>query len=190
MRRLTLEHAETATDVAVAPDGSAWFTTGTCALARVTPAGGVSSVPAPVPAMRIAFDPAGGMWLASRARLVHTARGEGAGPCDDTPPGVRLRTGRSTISLRALRRAGGVVVLVREPVSVVLDGITSQSPLTVTNITGAKGGSMRVRVTAAQVRSYARRVARGERVGFTVSAVVSDREGNDNYKTYFLRVRR
>jgi hypothetical protein len=105
VKRFEIEDAP-ATDVAVAPDGSAWFALDTCRLARVTLAGDVTMTPAPIPARRLGFDPAGGLWLASHTRLVHVAPGEPAGPCDDRAATLRISPGQDggTISLKALRR--------------------------------------------------------------------------------------
>ena len=94
-----------ATDVAVGPDGAAWFAVGSCVLGRVA-AGAVTFVPAPVPAHALGFDPAGGLWLASRARVVRTTTAEldGAG-CDATPPRVRIRPALGgSIRLAELRK--------------------------------------------------------------------------------------
>ena len=64
-------------------------------------------MPAPIPARRLAFDPAGGLWLASAARLVHNAP---AGACDDRPPSVRVS--RAAASRRC---AAASASRVREP---------------------------------------------------------------------------
>ena len=102
--------------VAVAPDGNAWFAGGRCQLMRATPGGALSFVPAAVPAHLIAFDPAGGQWLASVARLVHN---EPVTTCDDKPPrldvtpmGYVNHMGYGTVSLAALRKARGFRVRV------------------------------------------------------------------------------
>jgi streptogramin lyase len=81
------------TDVAVAPDGSAWFAGLRCKLARAGAGGGFELVRAPIPADQIEFDPAGGRWLASPARLVHD---EPAGACDDYPPEFTLNPAHSS----------------------------------------------------------------------------------------------
>ena len=86
--------------------GAPGSATGTCMLARVTAGGEVTTAPTPIPARRIGIDPAGGMWLASRARLVRTTTAElsGAG-CDATPPRVRIRPALGgSIPLAELRK--------------------------------------------------------------------------------------
>ena len=113
-------------DVAVAPDGAGWFVTGRCVLVRAGLDGRVTNVRTPIPTRHIAFDPAGGMWLASRTRLVHNEPASAA--CDDTPPSFRVtprvRFNRvnpgldGSVSLAALRRSRGFRVRVREAVDV------------------------------------------------------------------------
>ena len=51
--------------------------------------------PAPVPASELAFDPAGGLWLASRRHLVHTTLDALSAACDGTPPKVTAVTPRA-----------------------------------------------------------------------------------------------
>src|SRR5262249_19581809 len=106
----SLSSGDGAFSVAVAPDGAAWFASGTCRLTRATADGAVTTQRAPVAAHELAFDPAGGMWLAGRTRLVH---GTSATPCDDTPPRVRLRA-KGHVSLAQLR--AGVVMDVGDAV--------------------------------------------------------------------------
>ncbi len=89
-----------ATGVAVAADGAAWFASGTCTLFRAAPDGTLTTEPAAVPAQTLAFDPAGGLWQASRTRLVHDSSST---PCDDTPPRIAL-SAHGHVSLAALRR--------------------------------------------------------------------------------------
>jgi streptogramin lyase len=165
-----------ATDVATAPDGSAWFAFGRCFLGRLTPGGSVTFMPAPIPARRLAFDPAGGVWYASAARLVHNTS---ATACDDRPPNVRVsRIGR----LEALRR--GIRVTVREPSYVSAMAFYEFGPDIPTetgrNLNKAlpRGGTVTYRVPARWLRRYERALARGDRPEISFYVFASDREGN------------
>jgi streptogramin lyase len=166
----------TATDVAAAPDGSAWFAFGRCFLGRVAPGGGLAFVRAPIPARRLAFDPAGGLWLASAARLVHDAP---AGTCDERPPSVRVsRIG----SLAALRR--GIRVTVREPSYVTASAFYEFGPDIPTE-TGRdlakalpRSGTVTYRPPAGVLRRFQRALARGDRPEMSFYVFATDREGN------------
>jgi len=104
---------ESATDVAVAPDGGVWFALGRCAVARLN-GGALELRRTTIPAQRLAFDPAGGLWLASFNRLVHApVDALGDSRCDDRPPRVRVTPGAGgRVSLAALRPAGSLRVSV------------------------------------------------------------------------------
>ena len=166
-------------DVAVAPDGSAWFATGTCTLARISPADhAISTTASPIPARRLAFDAAGALLLASPARLVRHTPGTPAGACDDRPPALRLSPGRDdgTVNIRALRRAGGVRMTVREPAALAAiasldgpDGPIIDERLATPIIRGRKGGTGRYRFPASQLRRIERDVAAGKRGPSTCS---------------------
>ena len=186
-----------ATDVAVASDGGAWFATGSCTLARVTPDGELTTAPTPIPARQIAFDPAGGMWLASATRLVHVAPGEAFGTCDDSAPEARVNRGRDRIGLRELRR--GVRVAVREPALVTPILFFSDDeddtdfgtavPRSIV-VDEPRGGALRVRIAPARVRRFARMLAAGRQPVLGVALRLDDREGNSTLQQFALRVRR
>jgi virginiamycin B lyase len=175
-----------ATDVAVGPDGSAWFAFASCALGRIPPGGTFAFTPAPIPAQRLAFDPAGGLWLASAARLVHATPAELArGSCDDEAPDVRLRPAfRRSISLAALRR--GLRIVVREPSTVDVttfyddraDGRVDLGRQLLKVVGGAQGATVTYRVPAARLRGYERRLAANGRPEISFYVQVTDREGN------------
>ena len=185
-------------DVAVAADGSAWFATGTCRLARIAPAGhAISTIASPVPAHRLAFDPAGALLLASPARVVRHTPGTPAGACDDRPPALQLSPGRDdgTVSIRALRRAGGVRMTVREPAAVIAiasldgpDGPVIDERLATPIIRGRRGGTGRYRFPAARLRRIERDVAAGKRWTLDVLASAIDAEGNRTLETLDARV--
>jgi hypothetical protein len=189
-----------ATDVAVAADGSAWFALAGCTLVRVSPAGEVTTAPAPIPARRLAFDPAGGMWLASGARLVHVAPGEPFGPCDERPPSLRIGPGRDggAVSLRALRCAGGLRLTVREPTAVSAfalysfsraDSDSAVGAVHNTVVSEARGRTIRYRVPPAQLRRFARRLAAGDRTSLVLFASAADADGNATGLTHTVRVK-
>jgi streptogramin lyase len=194
LRRFTFEDVE-ASDVAVAPDGSAWFALDTCFLGRVSNTGEVTTVPAPLPVERIGFDPAGGMWLAGRTRLVHLAPREPFGPCDSRPASLRITPSHGTINLQALRR--GLRIAVREPAVVEATGYLSgdssedelaEGPALYRVLTRA--GSFRYRLHASDLRRIARRLAAGKRAGIGMYVVVTDADGNSDVVQTTLRIRR
>ncbi len=170
----------------MAPDGSAGFALGRCRLARAaTPDGPLTFTRIPVPARHVAFDPVGGLWLTSGARLVHVAPTEPAGACDETPPTVRV-TPRGRVSVGALRRSG-LRIAVREPAAIsalaFYRGPGEQfdvGDVLDTNVERARGGSVRYRVPRAILRRFARAVAAGRDVEVGLLLSVTDREGNAN----------
>jgi virginiamycin B lyase len=169
------------TDVAVGPDGSAWFAFGACALGRIPPAGTFAFTGVPIPARRLAFDSAGGLWLASGARLVHTTVPElKRGSCDDRPPAVRLRPAlRGKVSLAQLRR--GVKIGVREPAVVSVTpfyGTDDDGHSVVKIVRASHGGTVIFRVPAARVRAYERELAAGHKPELSLYVETTDREGN------------
>jgi streptogramin lyase len=169
------------TDVAVGPDGSAWFAFAACALGRVRPGGTFAFTPTPIPAQRLAFDPAGGLWLASGARLVHATPAElQRGTCDDRPPAVRLRPAlRGKVSLAQLRR--GLKFDVREPAMVSTTpfyGSDDDGQAQVKVVRASHGGTVSFHVPAARVRAYERDLAAGRKPELSVYVEVTDREGN------------
>jgi streptogramin lyase len=199
--RHTLPRREPAGDVAVGPDGSAWVATGTCELARITPAGEVTTVRAPVPATLIAFAPDGRQWLASRNRIVRVVPGAPPGACDDRPPRLRVTPAGGRISVGALRRSR-LGVAVREPA--LLFGVANFAGESADGgtegfesgqfdrrvIRGRRGGSARLRVAASDLRRLERAVAAGRRWTVRVEVVGFDAEGNPGTVSRPLRVTR
>jgi streptogramin lyase len=183
-----LARREPATDVAVAPDGTAWFAFGRCQLLR-----GATLVPAPVPARQLAFDSAGGLWLASRTRLAHTpvtALGNG---CDDRPPRARIAGGPA---LTELRRSG-LEIVVREPATIRASlryrpgaGEPTVERGAIKVVARRRGGSARFRLPRAWLFSMARVLADGRRPAVDISAEVSDRAGSVTSVERRIRVTR
>jgi streptogramin lyase len=177
-------------DVAVAPDGSAWFAFATCRLIRITSAGEVSTVPAPVPAAELGFDPAGAMWLTSAARIVRVAPGESVpGACDDRVPKIRLRRVRGDLAFAAT---------VREPAELVVsanyfddsDGTMTIGSDRVRRLRAARGGTVRYPVPPRQRRRFRRDLAAGRKPYLELTAVATDLEGNLASERLLVDVRR
>ena len=104
--------------IAVGPDGTAYLAFGRCRLGRLAPGKALAFGAAPIPVRDLAFDPSGGLWLASAARLVHAPTTNlSRGTCDDTPPTIKLSPAlRGPVRLSQLRR--GVRITVREPATI------------------------------------------------------------------------
>jgi hypothetical protein len=167
----------TPTDVATAPDGSAWFTVGACALGHVTGTA-VAFVPAPIPARDLAFDAAGALWLASPARVVRTTTAElsGAG-CDDTPPRVRIRPATGgTIRLAALRQGFRIEVPEAARISLTA-GYGTRTPRLVER-TFDRSGRYTYRMPKLWVSRIASLVRSHQRPRLTLFVDAVDREGN------------
>src|SRR6202008_3799198 len=67
------DYTRVARDVAVAPDGSAWFAAALCRLVRLPPAGEITVTGGPIHADELGFDAAGGRWLKGGSRLAYLA---------------------------------------------------------------------------------------------------------------------
>jgi streptogramin lyase len=180
---LTLKTKKTWYDVAVGPDGNAYFAGRRCALLRATPTGVLTAVPVAIPAAEIAFDPFGGQWLASDGRLAHNAPAAG---CDDRPPRIGLlparrvdRRGYGVVKLSALRRAKGFELRVPEPVAMeafVVLGDEEEPFTSIERVVGA--GKVRIPFSKSRLRGIARR----HRPRLDVLVDARDRDGN-GYET-------
>ena len=175
-------------DVAVAPDGSAWFAGGKCTLSRASAHGTLTTQRTAIPAWYVGFDPSGGLWLGSLARLQHTTLDAPVGRCDDTPPSARVVPDPSKpVSLATLRRQGGFKITIREPFAIegyVIDSDADESIAGVNRAVTARGGrTVRIAMSARLLRRIARRT--GQPLG--LSADVRDREGNYASLEYELR---
>ena len=166
-------------DVAVAPDGSAWFAGGKCTLSRASADGTLTPQRTAIPAWYVGFDPAGGLWLGSLARLQHTTLDAPAGRCDDTPPSARIVPDPSKpVSLATLRRQGGFKITVREPFAIegyVIDSEADEAIAGILRAVTARGGRT---VRIAMSDRLLRRVARHTGQPLSLFADVRDREGN------------
>jgi hypothetical protein len=187
VRRLALpDDAIGASAVTVTPDGTAWFALGDCRLGRMTAAGPLTRVPVSIPATEVAADPAGGLWIASPARLQHVVAGAPAASCDDTGPTVRILT-RTRVKLSALR-AHGLRVAVGERAAVRLAAFYAAGSPQVFKV--ARRGTVRYRVASAELRRLARALAAGKRVSIDVFVTAADDEGNLSAAQRSLRVTR
>lgn len=164
-------------DVSVAPDGSAWFATGSCSLLRAAPGGPLERLAAPVPADLVAFAPDGTLWAASRTRLVHTPLAALDGStCDTRSPPIRYDD-RATTTLARLRR--GLPISVREPARITVSANYGKRYDTfTTDVRSASGGARRYRLPASWLRSLAREVAAGRRPLLEIEYTATDSDGN------------
>ncbi|MDA0171157.1 hypothetical protein OJ998_18780 [Solirubrobacter taibaiensis] len=175
-------------DVAVAPDGSTWFAGGKCTISRAGADGTLTTQPTAIPAWHVGFDPAGGLWLGSLARLQHTTLDAPAGRCDDTPPSARVVPDPSKpVSLATLRRQGGFKITLREPFAIegyVFDSDADETIAGVDRAVTARGGrTVRLATSPRLLRRIARHT--GQPLGLT--ADIRDREGNYASLEYELR---
>ena len=167
------------TGIAVAPDGAAYLASGRCELTRVAPDGTLSFHAAPIPARQLAFDPAGGLWLASSTRLVHAPPPLAGGACDDTPPKLRLSPGlRRTVRLARLRR--GVRITVREPATIVATGDYGEDDHDshFRLIHARRGGTYVFRLPRSALNRFGRELAAGDEPYISLYVEVTDRDGN------------
>ena len=166
--------------IAVAQDGVAHLAFGRCELGRITPDGALTFGAAPIPAEHLAFDPQGGLWLASPNRLVHApAPPLARAACDDTPPRVTLSpTLRGPIRLARLRR--GVRITVREPAVVGVGGDYGDDDHDSRQriFRARRGGSFVFHVPKAALRRLERAVAAGRKPVISLYFEAGDRDGN------------
>jgi streptogramin lyase len=184
-------------DVAVAPDGSAWFATGRCRLLRVTPAGEMTTSRAPIHVDEVGVDAAGGLWGAGQGGLAHLVPGEPVDKCDDRAPSVRISPGGTSISLRTLRRRGAFTITVREPalvyaLAVYFDGVQREGDASDSLdriVRTPRGARLRYRVTRAELRRLADQLAAGRKPSVTINAIARDAEGNSDVATVIARIK-
>ncbi|WP_028065116.1 Vgb family protein [Solirubrobacter soli] len=176
LKRWPLPGGRRAWGIAVAPDGAAQLAFGRCELGRITPDGVLSFGEAPIPVGELAFDPQGGLWLASANRLVHApAPPLARGACDDKPPSVRLSPAlRRTVRLAQLRR--GIRISVREPAVIGAAGDYGDDDHDdrLKIVRSARGGTLVFRVPKAVLRTLERR----RRPVISLYVEVTDRDGN------------
>ena len=171
-------------DVAVSPDGTAWFTTGRCALMTATRgASALARVATPIPARRIGFAPDGTRWLASVTTLV---RGDVPGAvCDDVGPHARA----SATRLRYARfAAGGLTLDLDEPARFYFNAGTSDRWIQV-HLDGT-GVHYAYRPAATVRREIKRRLDHGRRVRLRYSLNAYDADGNFHFNPGILEITR
>ena len=164
------------------PTGAPGSRPARCALARVEPGRGVSrrcprrsrpSASRSTPRAACGSRAARGSCTPARGRGLRAVRRARRRACASAPgarPSACARCGA----------AGGVAVLRARAGLVVLDGIDQPGPPLGVEHHGRRGRRpmRRARHRRAACAATRARVARGERVGFTVSVVATDREGN------------
>ncbi len=128
----------------------------------------------------LAFDPGGGLWLASASRLVHAPSSTlSRGMCDDKPPAVRLSPAlRRSVRLARLRR--GIRISVREPATISATGDYGNDDhdwrLRIVRVKA--GGSLVFRLPRGQLKRYERLLAAGRRPEISLYVQAYDRDGN------------
>ena len=166
--------------IAVGPDGTAHLAFARCVLGRVAPGRPLGFAAAPIPVRHLAFDPGGGLWLASASRLVHAPSSTlSRGMCDDKPPAVRLSPAlRRSVRLARLRR--GIRISVREPATISATGDYGNDDhdwrLRIVRVKA--GGSLVFRLPRGQLRRYERMLAAGRRPEISLYVQAYDRDGN------------
>jgi virginiamycin B lyase len=177
------------TAIAAAPDGSAWFAAGTCALGHVSGAG-IAFVPAPIPARGLGFDATGTLWLASAARVVRTSPAalDGTG-CDAAPPRIRIRPATGgRIRLATLRK--GFRIEVPEAARIAITaGYGRRSPRRVERTLRTRG-SVTFKVPKLWLSRIATATANHQSPRLTLFVDAVDAEGNAISVGGEVRVRR
>jgi hypothetical protein len=176
-RRIVLPGDTRPGRMAVTPDGTLWIADASaCELLRVRD-GIVQRMPAPFLVEGIAAAADGSLWLTSWSKLAHeTEASLTASPagCGARAPRLSFpdRSRRGTISLRALRRAGGLRVRSSEPGTLVggIDNFELDLEVHVLQGIGAKGTV--VRLTRQTLRRLARWVARDGSVKLELDGLV------------------
>ncbi|MBE2315384.1 hypothetical protein DVA67_005315 [Solirubrobacter sp. CPCC 204708] len=162
-------------DVALAPDGAAWFATGRCHIARANADGTITKTPTALPSWSIEFAPDGGLWLGSSARLQRTTIGAPAHGCDSTAPEIEITPKPAKrVRLAALRRHGGLKVTVREPVRLGIHLADAGEDPFSSRDTIVQPGTLRLPISPARLR----RLARLSRPELELSWELRDAEGN------------
>lgn len=184
-------------DIAVGPDGSAWFAHQRCRLTRVDPAGGMATIAAPVVTRHIDADATGRLLLAGVTRIVRFTPGTPAAGCDDEGPTVRVRPLARRISLAALRR--GFRVSVGEPAEVVVVAVHFDRPdprsghftlrESLHRITSGPA-TLRYRISVKRLRRHARRLDEGRRPQISLVVRATDADGNETELPRVMRVTR
>jgi hypothetical protein len=175
----------TITSLVAGPDGGAWvtierawFTLGRCELARVGADGKTTFVPAPLPALELAFGPGDALWLASERRLarttIHALTAQG---CDGRAPRLTAGPRRSPISLAALR-SDGLRLRTDEPALVDALVTIALGRSSVAYRAPSHRTPYRLRLNARRLRLIERALARGRRPEVSMLLETRDYDGN------------
>jgi hypothetical protein len=155
---------------------------GSCALYHLT-GRTAEKLPAPFPVRAVAAAADGSLWLAGWSKLVHlppSELSEPAGECAGSGPRVTLPdvSRRGTVSLRVLRRAGGLRV--RSSRAGTLLGRLSAGGLAVRVQQAVGPGGAVIRFPARAFDGIARRLADGKRTSVRLLEMrFLDADGNE-----------
>ncbi len=135
---------------------------------------------APIPATKLAFDPAGGLWLASSTgSCMRRRRRWPAAPATTR----RRRSGspprlRRTVRLARLRR--GVRITVREPATIIATGDYGEDDhdSRFRLIHARRGGTYVFRLPRSALNRFGRELAAGDEPYISLYVEVTDRDGN------------
>lgn len=194
MREYALDLGE-ATDMAAGPDGSAWLAHGRCQLSRIDATGRVTTIRAPIVAQRLAVDGVDRLLLAGPTRLVRFVPGQPAAACDRRGPAVRAGFGLR-VSLGALRR--GLRLAIGERAAIQVSAVHYDRPNAQPRFDDDEGLSrrtsqattLRYRISATQLRRYARRLTAGDHPRLELTVVARDADGNEGELRRMIRVTR
>jgi streptogramin lyase len=174
--------ATAGSDLAAAPDGTAWLNDPeSCSMLHLTGTT-TTSLRAPIAPVASAVGPDGTLWLADRTQLLHLSPAEltSTAPCDTTDPKLSVPgAAHDRITLRALRRAGGLRVRSSEAgaVSGYVRLVGTRRKLGVVDrAIGTRG--VVVTFSKATLDLLARRLADGRRVRLELQLTIIDDSGH------------
>jgi hypothetical protein len=174
--------ATAGSDLAAAPDGSAWLNDPeSCSMLHLAGTT-TTSLRAPIAPVTSAVGPDGTLWLADRTQLMHLSPAEltSTAPCDTTNPEVSVPgAAHDKVTLRALRRAGGLRV--RSSEAGTLSGYirlvgTKRKVGVVDRAIGTNGAV--VTFSKATLDLLARRLAHGRRTRLDLQLTIIDNSGH------------
>jgi hypothetical protein len=178
--------------IALAPDGTAWFSTdGNCGITEMTLEGPGRHVSASVIPQKIAFAPDGSVWLADPTHLVHATTAEletHASACHRRPPRIAVRPSIThPVTLTELER--GFRISADEPavisVSIDFSDPVRSSPAQIATpevkVVYSRRAAVRVGIARRQLSRIRRDLAHGKKVTFSAFIEGANAYGNENH---------